>query len=49
MLQSKFDDFKLRIEGSSERFKMLDDLAKKLIASGSSYSKDIDDQEEHLQ
>jgi hypothetical protein len=46
MLQSKFNDFKLKVDSSSDRFKVLDDLAKKLISSENTYANDMDSQNE---
>ncbi|XP_054722410.1 spectrin beta chain, non-erythrocytic 5-like [Uloborus diversus] len=48
LLQSKFDDFKLRVESGSERFNQCEELAKKLIASDSSYSGKIEQRQQHL-
>ncbi|XP_071037774.1 spectrin beta chain [Parasteatoda tepidariorum] len=48
LLQSKFDDFKLRVETGSERFNQCEELAKKLVASDSGYSGKIDQRQQHL-
>ena len=48
ILQNKFEDFKHRVEAGSERFKLCDDLAKKLTANESPYSDSIDQKQEHL-
>lgn len=48
LLQTKFDDFKHRIEAGSERFNQCQVLAKKLIANESPYIRDIDKRQEQL-
>ena len=48
LLQSKFDEFQVRVEAGSERFNQCEELAKKLIASDSSYSGKIEQRQQHL-
>ncbi|XP_048512555.1 spectrin beta chain, non-erythrocytic 1 isoform X2 [Athalia rosae] len=48
ILQTKFDDFKHRIEAGSERFNQCEELAKKLIANESPYIQDIEKRQEQL-
>lgn len=48
LLQCKFDDFKLRVETGSERFNQCEELAKKLIASDTTYSSKIEQRQQHL-
>ncbi|GIY06493.1 hypothetical protein CDAR_514752 [Caerostris darwini] len=48
ILQSKFDDFKLRVETGSERFNQCEELAKKLTANDTSYSSKIEQRQQHL-
>ena len=48
VLQNKFDDFKHSIEAGFERFTQCEELAKKLIASESPYTADIECRQEQL-
>ena len=48
VLQNKFDDFTHRIEAGSERFTQCEELAKKLVASESPYTADIECRQEQL-
>ncbi|KAJ8678764.1 hypothetical protein QAD02_014551 [Eretmocerus hayati] len=48
LLQTKFNDFKHRIESGSERFNQCQVLAKKLIANESPYIQDIEKRQEQL-
>ncbi|KAK0173670.1 hypothetical protein PV328_006832 [Microctonus aethiopoides] len=48
ILQTKFNDFKHRIEAGSERFNQCQELAKKLITNESPYIHDIEKRQEQL-
>ncbi|XP_044574402.1 spectrin beta chain, non-erythrocytic 1 isoform X3 [Cotesia glomerata] len=48
ILQTKFNDFKHRIEAGSERFNQCEELAKKLISNESPYIQDIEKRQEQL-
>ncbi|KAL0275436.1 UNVERIFIED_CONTAM: hypothetical protein PYX00_003283 [Menopon gallinae] len=48
LLQSKFDDWKRRMEAGSERFNQCEELARKLITNESPYAADIEKRQEQL-
>lgn len=48
LLQSKFDDWKHRMEAGSERFNQCEELAQKLITNDSPYIADIEKRQEQL-
>lgn len=48
LLQSKFDDFKHRMETGSERFNQCEELGKKLISADTPFSTEIEKRQNHL-
>ncbi|KAK6641322.1 hypothetical protein RUM44_013031 [Polyplax serrata] len=48
LLQSKFDDWKHRLEAGSERFNQCEELAQKLISNDSPYIADIEKRQDQL-
>lgn len=48
VLQSKFDDLKHRVDAGSDRFNQCNEFSKKLLASDSPYTADIEKSREQL-